>query len=303
MSRRQDRKGRRAAWLLTAALTPAPAEVFAVELDWEVAAGAEERGNFFQAPSGQPREDVFAATVEGVLRAVLDDARRWRLRAAIKHWEYEEELDSADRGLVAADFHDGPHRAHLGVVLDRDRPTVSVGDEFDRADRTRWRGAYSYELRGGWELGGRGEIGDESFELSDDKESDLSAVGLFVRHRGWGSVFSPELSFETGERDVVDPDEDYDQDEVALHLRSAPTEALYLAFRYRQRQRDYTGSDPAASNFGREDDRWDVALTAQYRFTEHWGGTFYGAYQDADSTKAFRVFDDRLLAVWVSYRF
>lgn len=301
---REDGMGPRIAiCLLAAALASGVAADAAERVEWEVALGAEERDNFFQAPAGQPRESVTAATVEGAARARLDGAGRWRLRAGIKHWEFEEELDSADRGLVAADFHDGPHRADLGVVLDRDRPTVSVGDEFDRADRTRWRGAYSYELQGGWELGGRGEIGDESFELSDDKDSDLSAVGLFVRYRGWGSVFSPELSFETGERDVVDPDEGYDQDEVALQLRSAPTEALYLAFRYRQRQRDYTGSDPAASNFGREDDRWDVALTAQYRFTEHWGGTFYGAYQDADSTKASRIFDDRLLAMWASFYF
>jgi hypothetical protein len=154
-----------------------------------------------------------------------------------------------------------------------------------------------------WQVGGEAAMAQEDFALSPLKESDVWRLGASVRYRGFGSVFSPELGFLTGERDVVDPNEDDDQTDYFVKLRSAPTRPLYLSLRIRFRTRDYSISDPRQSNFAREDDRTQLAFTGTYTMGQRWALNLYATHVDADSTKTSRIFTSALAFLWLSYRF
>jgi hypothetical protein len=60
-------------------------------------------------------------------------------------------------------------------------------------------------------------------------------------------------------------------------------------------------ADPARDNFGREDDRMDWTVTADYRIFEWLGVNGYYYRQDADSTKASRVFENALGGVGLTF--
>jgi hypothetical protein len=108
------------------------------------------------------------------------------------------------------------------------------------------------------------------------------------------------VGFSTGERDVDDPSEDHDQQDVWLKVRSIPTPSLYLSFRYRVRMREYTTGDPLSDDFGREDDRDQWTLTASYQLTPRLAANLYADHLDADSTKASRVFETTLFGLGVT---
>jgi len=267
----------------------------------ELSIGSDVRANFFEAPDGAPQEDVGVGKVE--LKIIGRPSSNWRLFAGLTHWEYYDlDLGSSDRGTAGIRFEGNSHRFDLEAILADSKPSVSVGDEFDRSDSTRLRARYSYRIQRDWELGIRGFFGEESFDLSPRKDSDISSVGAFVRYRGFGSKFSPEVGFDLGERDVIDPNEDYEQEDLILRLRSSPTRRLYLSLRLRERRREYSTSDPTARNFNRQDDRTQLALTAVCEISRHFSLSLYATNQDAESTKASRNFDSQLVSFWLTLR-
>ena len=127
-------------------------------VQWEISIGSDVRSNFFEAPDGAPKEEVSVGKVE--LKITGRPSSNWRLFAGLTHWEYDMDLGTSDRGAAGARFESRRHRFDLEAILQDGKPSVSVGDEFDRSDSTRLRGRYSYRIQGDWELGIRGFLGD-----------------------------------------------------------------------------------------------------------------------------------------------
>lgn len=253
--------------------------------------------NFFQAPPGAPEDDVTSTRLEARVAGGLREDGPWKLYGQAAFTRYQGELDDAIELGVGLLRESGPHRLDFFLQRQQDRPSFDVGDEFDRVDVNRLAVEYAHRLDRDWELTGLGSFEDQTFDITAGKDNELLTVGGAVRYRGWGSEFSPEIGVELGDRDAVDPNEDHDQTDLWLKLRSALTRRLYLSLRYRYRTRDYDIADPLASNAGREDDRQQWVLAANVKTVRHLSVDVYYAYEDADSTKASRNYTTSLLGV------
>lgn len=255
--------------------------------------------NFFQLPESEPQQDVEGLRAEG--RLTWRPREQWPLElfglaGATAYGDDLEETLLLGGGLRWDGLVD---LVDLGVRFEADRPSFEVGDTFGTADLVAVSGLYSHRIADAWEISALADHQRLDYEVDDGRDSLFRSAGGAVRYRGWGSVLSPEVGVEVGERDADDANEDNDQTDLWLKLRSAPVRPLYLSLRYRHRVRDYAVDDPAASNFGREDDRAQIAFTADWRTSDLLTWTLYYTWEDADSTKETRVFDTQLLAVGV----
>ena len=257
--------------------------------------------NFFQAPDGAPKEEVTLTRVEGRFGARPSDASPYELYARGRFDSYSDGLDEAWAVGAGLRFDRDPHEADLYLEHEQDRPVFDVGDEFDRANVLRLAGEYGYRVTEAWQVTGLAELRQEEFDQTTGKDNDFVSGGAALRYRGWGYDVSPELGVELGQRSADDPNEDHDQRDVWLKIRSIPFEDLYLSLRFRVRDREYTVGDPAASNFGREDDRWDATLAADYTLLDWLGINGYVAYEDAESTKESRNYDWLLAGVGLTF--
>lgn len=253
--------------------------------------------NFFQAPPGSPEEDVTTTRIEALLFGRLQEDGPWKLYGQAAFTAFEGDLDDSSEVGVGIVRDGRPHGFDLFVQRQADRPSFDVGDEFDRTDVDRLTVEYSYRASRDWELTGLGAYEDQTFEFTRGRDNEFPSIGGAVRYRGWGYDFSPEVGVELGERDAVDPNEDHDQTDWWLKVRSAPTRRLYLSFRYRYRTRDYDIELPGASNFGREDDRQQWTAAANVQLVRHLSLDVYYAYEDAESTKESRNFTTSLIGL------
>ena len=259
--------------------------------------------NFFQAPEGRPEEEVSLSRVEGRLAFDLSPEQRWRAYARGRYDAYSDGLDEAWAGGGGVRYEGEVHELDLYGELERDRPEFEVGDEFDRADQLRLAGEYAWRLTDAWQVSALADFRDQEFDRSPAKDNEMLSVGGALRFRGWGYDFSPEVGAEWGSRDAVSADEDHDQRDLWIKLRSVPFRSLYLSLRYRYRTRDYAVTDPAASNFAREDERRQWVLAADYRIREWISANGYWSYEDADSTKESRVFESQLIGLGLALHF
>ena len=280
--------------------TVAAAQKEGGSVEWKIALGSALYDNFFEAPEGLPKEEVSAATLELEVLRRMAGSGEWAIFAGVMRTEYEEGLGDSHRGTAGVRLDGSRAGFSLEAVVEDSKPSVSVRDEFDRKDSARLRVRYSYRVHRHWELGVGGYVGEESFDLSPQKDSDLNQVGVSVRYRGFGSKFSPEVGFDSARRRVVEATEDYDQEDLYLQLRSAPNRRLYLSVRLRERSRDYLSVSPTARNFARRDDRTQLALTATYDLSRRFRLNLYATDQDAESTRESRIFDSRLISFWLS---
>jgi hypothetical protein len=272
-------------------------------LGMEAALGGAYFDNFFQAPDSAEKQNVSGLTGEFELVGRLFKQSSIRGYAGARAVDFNEDLPTASEFNLGLILERERHFLDAGWRRDNNRPTVSVGDEFDLADGDTLTLDYGFRFSRDWQLGAAALVAQEDFSLSPTKESDLWGLGASLRYRGFGSGFSPELGFLTGERDVVNPNEDYDQTDYFVKFRSVPAEPLYLSLRVRFRSRDYSISDPLLSNFERQDDRVQYALTTNYSIGQHLSLNLYATYVDADSTKTSRIFNSSLAFLWMSYRF
>lgn len=275
---------------------PEPGEVGLESLESELRLHTFRFDNFFQAPAGEPEEDVSLSRLEARLAGNLSAKRPWRAYLRARFDDYGSGLDQAWAGGLGLRY-EGRHELDLYGEYEQDRPVFEVGDEFDRADVVRLAAEYAFRLSDAWQVGAVGEFRDERFVRTSSKDNEFYVSGATLRYRGWGYDFSPEIGAEWGERDAVDPNEDHDQRDVWIKLRSVPVDGLYLSLRYRYRTRDYTAGDPLDSNFERQDERRQWSLVVDYALTERWSVNGYWAYKDADSTKESRVFVNQLAGV------
>lgn len=253
--------------------------------------------NFFQRPGDEPEEDVSAlkAELEVGRRLGPDSGWSWFLNGGGTF--YESELDDSTTVGTGLRYDRASHEAEIEFSAERERPVFDVGDEFDRADTVGLEARYSWRATDAWELTPMAELERQEFDLTPRKDNDIWLAGGEIRYRGWGYEFSPAIGAMTGTRDADDPNEDHDQTDTWVKLRSVPASGLYLSLRYRHRVRDYTIDDVLASNVGRQDDRDQWTFLASYRFFDHYEIFGYYDYLDADSDKASRVFTSQLVGL------
>lgn len=291
------------ALLLLLAARPAAGEDDALRFQVSLASATHE--NFFQAPDGEPERDIDTLTARVRVDWKLPNQRvegEDRLYAALEasSWSGLEDPFGVRVGVA------GERGAHsLDVFLNGifDRPTVDFEDEVTVADLLRLSGQYSYRLTRSWELKGLAVLHRQTFEAVPANDNDLYSLGAAARYRGWGSRLSPEVGLARARRDAESESESFDEDEVWIQLRSAATPRVYLSLRYRIRERGYTVNNAASSNFGREDDRDQWTLSADWRAWERIALNLYFATEDADSTRPSRVFETAMLSLGVTARF
>jgi hypothetical protein len=250
--------------------------------------------NFFQTPEGSPQEDVKA--LAGELRLVAPLGETLEGYTNLNYTDYEDPLESS-HGVTAGLRSAG--RTHgfdlFGEYL-TNRPSGDVGELVEQADIRRVAGEYSYRVTRDWQLIALGDYQQQDFDISQGKDNTFVDFGGSVRYRGFGAAFSPEIGATFGERDADDPDEDHDQRDLFLKIRSAPARWAYLSLRYRHRTRDYSIDDRLASNFGREDTRRQWVATADLRTGNVLTWNLYYSYEDAESTRLEREFTTSLFA-------
>ena len=253
--------------------------------------------NFFQATDVAAEQDVNA------LYAELGGSYRLSRSVPVKAYlsvntvQYDDDaLDSSEGFRLGVRGDMRPHGFDVYVDQQMDRPTFDVGDVYDRADVRTLSGEYGYRVTRDWEVKVEGELQEQEFDLTPDRDNDYTELGGGIRYRAW-RMFSPEIGFATGERDVDDARLSYDQDEVYLQIRSALSPRLYASARLRLRDRSYVTDDVTSSNFGRSDDRQQISGYADYELLEYLTLNFYGSYEDVDSNLEGRDFDTTMLLV------
>lgn len=258
--------------------------------------------NLFQAPDGQPQEDVRALQVEGRLEGALGATGAWQGYGRASYTDYDSGLDPSQTIVLGLRGGSRVHRLEVAAEYANDRPSVDL-DVVDQADVARLTGHYDLRPLDDWQFSLLGSLEQQRYARAAGRDNEFWSAAAALRYRGFGRGFSPEIGYGLGARDVDDPSQSYDQTEAWLRVISEPVEALYLALRYRLRQREYTVADALASNFGREDDRPQWSLTAAYRTGEHLLWNLYWAHESSDSSRAGVDFTTQTLVLGAGWRF
>lgn len=258
--------------------------------------------NFFQAPEGGDEEDVLAGFGEVGAGLRLSRAVPLQLYGQFNYTHYDfENLDSSTGVRIGLRSDGRPHSFDVFAEQLSDRPSFDVGDEFDRADIRTFAGEYSYRVTRQWQLSLDGEAQEQEFDLTPTRDNDYGAFGAAVRWRPT-RLFSPEIGYRTGERDVVDETLSYDQSEWYLQVRSSLTPAVYLSVRLRDRTREYSTDAVTSSNFGREDDRQQIAAALDWTMRPGFIWNFYASHEDVETNVEGRDFDTRLYVAGLTLR-
>lgn len=247
--------------------------------------------NFFQDP-GDDGETVTGASAE--VGASVGVAKGLRAYGQVNYLHFFDDTLEGSPGLrvgLRGDLR--PHAFEVYAEALNNRPSFEL-DEFSGAEIRRLSGEYSYRFLDDWQASADFELDQQEYE-NPSRDNDYRGVGAAIRWRG-SRVFSPELGFRTGEREVEDARQSYDQSEVYLQIRSQPTERLYLSARYRDRKRDY-------QNVAREDTRRQLSANADYSLTPAWVLNLYAARENVDTTAAGRDFTAGMWIAGVTYRF
>lgn len=249
--------------------------------------------NFYQAAEGAPEEDVTALGAEigasvGVTRAVSAFGQ-------VNYLHFNEDTLEGSPGFrVGLRGGSRPHAFEVYGEYLSNRPSFEL-DEFVGADVTRLVGEYSYRFLEDWQASVDAELDKQDLGGADGRDNQFAGVGAAIRWRG-SRIFSPELGFRTGERDVDDETQSYDQNERYIQIRSQATDKLYLSVRFRDRKREY-------QLVPREDKRRQIAASADYTLSPAWVLNFYGAREKNDTNVEGR---DSAWGFWlagVTYRF
>ncbi|MCA1732774.1 MAG: outer membrane beta-barrel protein, partial [Acidobacteria bacterium] len=253
-------------------------------------------GNFFQASDPALEEDVTALQGEIGTAFQVSPAVPLELYGSLSYLQYDDEaLDSSPGFRVGVRSDGRPHAFDLSFSQQNDRPTFDVGDTFDRADVSRLYGQYGYRVARDWEVTVRGESEWQKNDLTPFRDNDFLGFGGSVRYRG-SRVFSPEIGYTAGRRDVDDETQSYDQQDLFFQVRSALTPAIYWSARYRYRTREYI-------NEIREDDRNQISGYVDFTILPPLALTLYGSWEDVDSNLEGRDFDTTMVMAGLTYKF
>ncbi len=277
--------------------SPSPSSPSALEL--LVKAGASYSGNFFQAPEGEPRESVRAGM--GAVKVVRPFASGSYIFAEASGTVYSE-FDPSYNVLGGFGWSVWPHMIQGYAGYRARTPRFDVADTLGFADLFFLHGSYGVRLVRVIQLEALVDYYNEAHGQRAERDNTFLSLGGALRYRGFGRLFSPELGAGFGNRDVAIDTEDLSERTLWLTVRSSPSSALSLRLRYRNRQREYSVEDAAASNFDREDRRHELALTTALSLRDNLRWTIYYTYQHATSTTASRNFDAHYVQTGLEYR-
>ncbi len=259
--------------------------------------------NFFQRASGQDQEDVRAVFGEVGTSVGLSRTTPLRAFGSFNDLRFDDNRLDASPGIRVGLRSEGrPHAFEVYVEQLQNRPSFEIGDQFDRADIRNIVGDYSYRFAKDWQVSVSGELQNQDVDVTNTRDNDFWYAGAALRWRR-SRLFSPEIGFRTGTRDVTDDTLSYDQDELYLQVRSSPIPPLYLSVRYRNRKRDYTTGVTTVSEFGREDKRRQITVGVDYTISPPLTVNFYGSHENADVNRAGRDFTTALYLLGLTWRF
>lgn len=258
-------------------------------------------GNFFQAPADALETDVTATRVRARVGTTVDLGRPLKLYGEFGRVSYND-LGGSNAVGGGVQYLGRPQSFRLSFGLQTDRPTIDVGDEFDRADVTAIQGEYGYRSSRDWEWKGLLTLQFQGFDLNSSKDNTLFGTGAAVRYRGFGYLFSPEIGVIFGGRGAVDSRENHSQNDLYVKVRSVPAPPLYLSVQYRHRTRNYSSDDRAARNFGRTDTRKQLTALAEIHAWSYVYLNVYYALQNGISTLPSRSFTTQMLTIGMSLR-
>ncbi|HKR66193.1 MAG TPA: hypothetical protein VJZ00_20860 [Thermoanaerobaculia bacterium] len=251
-------------------------------------------GNFTQASDARFEEDVNAYGAE-VRGAYHPKAVPFDVYGHVNFLHYDTDRD--DSVGVRAGMSMDTEVNDFNVYVDHatNRATFDVGDTVSTAAITTLAGQYSRRI-GDWEPGVEATHEMQRFNVSSTgQDNDYTGGGASVRYRGFGWKFSPTVGFTTGKRKSDDDVESYDEDAWYVQVAYIPVPRLYLSLQYRDRKRDYSTSDIANRNFGRNDKRPQWSLVSSLRINPRFTGILYYANEDVTSSRAGRSFQDDLV--------
>lgn len=275
----------------TASAGPAPTVAFR--------SGGAFTGNFFQAPKGAARQNVFAGT--GLVRLDYPAfGRAVEFHGGLGGDVYDG-FDPSFYLFLGSRWVRGIHRLEADASFRTRSPRGDVGDAVGWADVLITSLSYGIRPVRSFQVQALADLDRQVYSSSAERNNHAVRVGGALRFFGLGYVLSPEIGAAAGIRDVDADEEDYDERTFWLTLRSVPTPPLYLSLRYRNRTRSYSLDQEGSSNFGREDDRGDLTLTAEISLGSRWRWTVYLSIQNAESTKQTRNFDTQYLWSGLTY--
>lgn len=283
--------------ILVLAASSAFAQTAAADPQWQlwVKGQVQHHANFFQRAEGQVQDDVQALYGEAGASVSLSRTTPLRAYGSVNVMRFSESGLSTSPGIRLGVRHDGrPHAFDVRAEHLSDRPSFDIGDEFDRADITNLAGEYSYRVTRDWQMSLEGEYQRQDIEVTPLRDNDFVGAGAGVRWRG-SRVFSPEIGYRSGKREVENDTLSYDQNEIYLQIRSSPTPEIYISARYRDRDREYTS--------GREDDRRQITASVDWSMTPALIWNFYTAHESVKVNRAGRDFDTALYILGITKRF
>lgn len=262
---------------------------------WEfwVRGNAMQYENFYQAAEGSPEEDETALGAEAGLSFGFTPALHVYGSASYLHF-VDDAIEGSPGFRVGLRGGARPHAFDVYAEQLNNRPSFDL-DEFQGADISRINGEYSYRFLEHWQVSVDGLLEEQEFDGTPERDNEFAQAGAALRWRG-SRLFSPEIGFRTGEREVNDATQTYDQSEMYLQIRSQPTPKWYLSLRYRTRERDY-------ANVVRTDDRDQISLGADYSMTDHLVLNLYGAKETVDSSIEGRDFDSGFWLAGFTWKF
>ena len=277
--------------LLLVVLAPAAA---AQTFDFYVRGNGQIYDNFFQAPEDGEEETVTALAAE--VGASVGVTKTMRAYGNVNYIHFNDSTLEGSPGVRIGLRGDArPHAFDVYAEQLNNRPSFEL-DQFVGADVRRIVGEYSYRFLADWQGSVDAELEQQDLGgTNPGRDNELTSVGAALRWRG-SRLFSPELGFRTGAREVDDDLQSYDQDEVYLQVRSQTTEKLYLSVRLRHRTRDY-------QHISREDKRNQLAVSADYTLNPKLVLNFYGAREHNDTGVAGNDASWGFVLAGVTWRF
>ncbi len=259
--------------------------------------------NFFQAADNAPQEDVNAISTQ--YRATLRPwARPLNFYASVDLLHYTNlDRDNSYGGRIGAQYNGDVHSIDAYIDRGENRASFDVGDRTAIANITSWGADYSYRVTKNWQVAADVSGDQQRFTIETGNESDYQAIGGSVRYRGFGRLFSPRIGYVTGQQNVANGQDDYDDRYWYVQVISVPVRNLYLSVRYRDRDRDYETSTITSPNYNRHDDRHQWVLSGNYRLTERLGLSTYFAHETVDSSRIGRDYDANLLLLGLTIGF
>lgn len=259
--------------------------------------------NFFQAPEDVPHQEVNVARAQGSLAARLLPRAPLELYAEGAYMAYSDGMEAARQVGGGLRFAGRPVAFDLSGGLELDRPSFDVGDGFARMDARTAELEVAVRPVRWWRLLGLGEVSWESFRNIEGRDSRFHIYGGGTRVDISRRVLSVEAGAEWGERRGEAPNEELDQRDLLVQLRSTGVERLYVSLGFRYRTRDYVVEDLGASNLDRVDVRRQWTLSGEFPAGAPVALIGYFAFEDAASTKSSRNYETNLVGLGLSLGF